>query len=119
MKRKWWLAVVVLMIVAAILAVLIPALMPPAPGVTYANYGRLEKGMTRDEAAAILGRPNLQNNADGMAWRNDDEDTVIIEFDKSDRVKWFAWNDWPEERTLWQKLRDRVPMFAKPPPSRI
>ena len=63
------------------------------------------------------GRPNWQDNADAPRWRNEDDDTVGVEFDKHGRVVWFGWNYWEDDRTVWQKLRDRVPWLAKAPPS--
>jgi hypothetical protein len=38
------------------LAAAIPALQPPRPGVTKANFDRIKDGMTKDEITAIFGR---------------------------------------------------------------
>jgi outer membrane protein assembly factor BamE (lipoprotein component of BamABCDE complex) len=116
MKKKWLFAVAMLIVLSILLAIGVPAFLPPPQGITYANFSRIQMGMTRDEVVAILGRPNVQDHAGGCAWRNDDGDTIIIEFDRAGLVHSFAWNDFPEDRNVWQKLRDRVPWLAKPPP---
>jgi outer membrane protein assembly factor BamE (lipoprotein component of BamABCDE complex) len=116
MQRKSRLALALFLIFAAALTIGIPMSAQRQQGITFANYGRLQKGMTRDDAMQILGRPNLQDDVDGCAWRNDNGDTVAMEFDAAGRAVWYAWNDVPDERTFWQKLRDRIPWFAKPPP---
>ena len=71
--------------------------------------------MTRDEVVAILGRPNLLDNKDTMAWRNDDEDEIEVDVDRAGRVTCLSWNEIVDDRTVWEKLRDRVPLLAKPP----
>jgi len=48
--------------VAVLLGVL--AMLPPRPGVTNANFDRIEKGMTFAEVMTILGRPGLEASMD-------------------------------------------------------
>ena len=114
MKRKW-IAIVIVLALAGALAISLPVLLPPTPGVTYANFSRIEKGMTREEVVAILGKPNLWDDKDTWAWRGDEEDEIDIDVDRTGCVSRVAWNEILDERTAWEKLRDRMPSIAKPP----
>ena len=59
MRKRLWLALGGLLLLAILIAICVPVLVPPAPGVTYANFSRIETGMTRDEVAALLGKPDV------------------------------------------------------------
>jgi hypothetical protein len=56
MKKKWWIIGFATLAIAGGLAVAIPTLQPPQPGITKANFDRIEDGMTKDEVTAIFGR---------------------------------------------------------------
>ena len=129
MRKPWWIATGVLVVLAVLLAIGIPAFLPPTPGVTYANYSRVEKGMTRAEVEALLGKPDkveaLLGKPDMVAaptrwsWDSADADHLWINFDENGRVEHSAWNATPEDRTALDRLRDRVPFLARKPPPRI
>ena len=122
MSKKWWLATVLFFALAVGLVIAIPALMPPSPGVTYANYSRIEKGMTRAQLEAILGKPsadiplrNFDAPEGSVFWLTTDDDVMIF-FDEKGGVATAFWNGNIDERSGWQKLMDRVPWLSKPPP---
>jgi outer membrane protein assembly factor BamE (lipoprotein component of BamABCDE complex) len=114
MSKKLWIGVALMVAIIVVMVIALPVLLPPTPGVTYANYSRIEKGMTREEVVAILGRPNLWDDKDTWAWRGDEEDEIHVDVDRTGRVDWLAWNELGDDRTTWEKLRDRMPLIAKP-----
>lgn len=126
MSKKWWPVIAVGFLLIAAVGVAIPMLMPLSPGVTYRNYSRLEKGMTKNEVEAILGppsndRPTLIGRGTGrtsISW-GDEVDIVWIYFDEGGRANAATWNGILETRSGWQKLMDRVPWLAKDPPPRL
>ena len=132
MNRKWWIAIG-LLVLAALLAIGIPAFMPPAPGLTYANFSRIDTGMTRAEVVVILGPPSmailrgdivedLRIFDDGTEipnsyyWRRTKYGQAQVHFDKNDRVTDVYWDGWHDNRNAMEKLRDRLPWIAKEPP---
>jgi len=136
MSKKWWAAIVALFALAAVLAIAIPALVPPTPGVTYANYSRIEAGMTRAQVEALLGKPNSNerfvffgfggvlrtidtNDASWVHWQSKAGDQLSIDFDTNDCVRATTWNGWEDDRTDLEKLRDRLPWRAKRPPTML
>jgi outer membrane protein assembly factor BamE (lipoprotein component of BamABCDE complex) len=114
MTKKWWLAIAAILMFAVLLAIGIPAFMPLTPGVTYANYSRLEKGMTRDEVETVLGKPTQIVCKTRSAWKHA-SDSIWVDFDKDGRVRASAWNDRRDTRTSLQKLRDRFLLSARTP----
>ncbi len=50
------------------LVILVVALWPEPPGVTYANFRRVEVGMTRAEAEAIFSGPPSDTAPNGRSW---------------------------------------------------
>jgi outer membrane protein assembly factor BamE (lipoprotein component of BamABCDE complex) len=132
MSKKTWVAIAALVALAVALAIGLPLLLPPAPGVTYANFSRLEYGMTRDGVEALLGKPNFKHHGHidlhfgiGMPlgpewshWKSDTEDIVSISF-AGDRIASMTWNGNEDDRTGMAKLRDRLPWLARRPPARI
>ena len=136
MCKKWCFIAGALFALAVGMAIVVPALWPPTPGVTYANYSRLEMGMTREQVEALLGVPSLTSGVGGQwlqvrppeerdkqpswyYWRPEDRGDVLIQFDKNDRVNLATWNGWPEDRNGLEKLRDRLPGIAKNPPEAV
>jgi outer membrane protein assembly factor BamE (lipoprotein component of BamABCDE complex) len=124
MSKKCWLITVAVLVAIAI-AIAIPALLPPTPGVTYSNYSRLEKGMTRAQLEALLGEPDpaLQGfGPDGdtsFLWESAEHDSVWITFDPNGLTKSYTWNHTNDERNSFQKAMERLPWFSKPPPPPI
>jgi hypothetical protein len=139
MSKKWRIAAAVLFVLAALLAIAIPVLLPPTPGVTYANFSRIEKGMTQEEVERLLGKPieskvkkrfplereravfvpavEQKQGGTTIYWESQASDQVEIEFDHAGLVATTYWNSWLDERRPLEKLRDRVPWLAKEPPS--
>jgi hypothetical protein len=124
MRKNRWLLLGLLLacIVGVVLVVL--ALLPPTPGITKENFDRIEVGMTRAEVEAILGGPA---NGWAPAWGNmrlENEwvdnasgDAATVNFDENNRVVGAKhWDGWPDDRTVWQKILDRLPWREKPPP---
>jgi hypothetical protein len=92
--------------IAVMLGVL--ALLPPRPGVTKANFDRIENRMTRAEVEEIFGgrgRPFLGDDESWMLWEADDGSWVTIVFrdaciaDKH----WQSWHD--SHETVLAKIR--------------
>ena len=112
MMMKRYLVVAGLLAGIVCLGALVPALLPDRPGVTKANFNRIECGMTRAEVEAILGRAanmrseeepfGVQNGAADI-WRNPDGSGAEIEFGDSDTVVNKDWGDSPN--TIIEKLR--------------
>src|SRR4051812_40760672 len=107
MTRKRYLAV------AGLLAILVGAgfglgmiLMPPdEPGITKANFDRIEKGMTRAEIIAILGKCQYRMGSDkkgAYLWTNSKEIIVTGVYFTEDSANDMFWN--PPEETNFEKL---------------
>ena len=117
MRRRWWIGIAALCILAGGLAIGVPLFMPPKPGVNYKNFSRIEKGMTQQQVEQLLGKAKVKRQQDWY-WVSELND-VAVEFDADGRVVQLSWNGWPEERTWLQKLRDRIPWLARTPPGRF
>ena len=115
MNRKWWVVVASLVALAVVVAIGIPLFTPPTPGVTYANYSRLEKGMSREQVKAILGEPSVAPKNAPYFWENESGDMVWIVHEHG-LVKAALWNGMPDHRTALEKLRDRFPLLTCDPP---
>jgi hypothetical protein len=124
MRKTRWLLIGLLLACIGGVVLVVVALLPPPPGITKENFDRIEVGMTRAEIEAILGGPaNGRDPRNGLriglnAWEDDSSgDLATIDFDEKDRVTskhW--WFELPDDRTLWEKLIDRLPWREKPPP---
>jgi hypothetical protein len=129
--RKKWIIVALFIVVAASLAIAIPALCPPTPGATYANYSRIENGMSRDDVVRLLGEPNEKGaffllfpvdfTKDPfppvrLFWRSGNGDYIDVGLDGDGRVIHMAWNGELDQRSGIEKLRDRLPWLARKPP---
>jgi hypothetical protein len=82
-RRLMWSAAILAAIVTVVLGVL--AMLPAQPGVTKANFDRIEIGMFSDEVELILGEPMQPhmrelNTNDRDIWRDSDGSTVRIDY---------------------------------------
>jgi outer membrane protein assembly factor BamE (lipoprotein component of BamABCDE complex) len=118
MSKKRWCAIAALFVLAAVLALVIMLLLPPTPGVTYANYSRIEKGMTHDDVVALLGSTSMEGVEfrPMLMWQAPDHNEIWIDFDRDGRVVRSVWNGIAEERSALERLRDRLPFVARKPP---
>lgn len=78
----------------------------PTPGVTKANFDRIEVGMTRAEVEAIFGGPPGAINTPRLClWGDgDDSASATIDFDEAGRVAWMGWNQLDDRSSLRRKL---------------
>lgn len=58
MSRKRYLAVAGMLVILALVGFGVAMMLPLGPGVTKANFDRIEDGMTRADVEAIFGRPS-------------------------------------------------------------
>jgi hypothetical protein len=68
---------------AIVVALGVLAMIPPSPGVTKANFDRIEKGMTMAEVEEILGGKGKSFHEDDKAlmyWDADDGSLALIRF---------------------------------------
>lgn len=116
MKMNRWLLFGLLLACTIGVALVVLPMLPSGPGVTKENFDCIEDGMTRAEVEAILGGPANANANNRFwperpwdEWENDLGDSVTICFDAEDRVKSRTWEVGSDDRTIWQKLLDRIP----------
>jgi hypothetical protein len=122
MTKRRWVVLVGLLAVGVCLTLAGLALLPPRPGVTQANFDRIEDGMTREEVERILGGPGrlVAKNGEIMGgpgaafvmngnlflWDNPRNDTIVsVSFDDANRVIGKDWKDWGPPETFLQKLQ--------------
>jgi hypothetical protein len=113
MKKKWWIIGFATLAIAGGRAIAIPMLQPPQPGVTKANFDRIEKGMSYAQVDAILGERSLLQMVQGSftsslmyhqhSWWNDDGACAHIVFSLDDEVTDKTWH--PSTETITDKLR--------------
>lgn len=121
MFKKWRLLTALLLVLAIVTTIGVLILLPPTPGVTFANYSRIEVGMTREQVIGFLGEPQVNEVAVNAGfsiavWNSGQEIEIEVQFDKEGRVEACAWNHRIDMRSSWEKLRDRLPFIAKGPP---
>ncbi len=116
MRKNRWLLLGLLLACIVGVVLLVLALLPPRPGVTKKNFDRIKVGMARAEVEAIFGGP--PKGLFGMHFQDDASgDSAIITFDDNDLVASMLWGpNLHDDRTLWEKLLDRLPWREKPPP---
>jgi hypothetical protein len=106
MKEKWWLIGLATLAICGGVAVAIPTLQLPGPGVTKANFDRVEEGMDKEDVEAIFGRPgNRSGPFMGFfveRWTGEDGSKVDVDFvDRSVHSKhWYE-----STETITDKLR--------------
>ena len=121
MKKR---LVVIVAIPIAVLGaiVIILALIPAKPGVTKANFNRLDVGMTRNEVEAVFGGPcneglvqadsifafssGQQHQAWQQAWQGVDG-FALVKFNENSQVEETTWHQ--RAGTIWDKLRRMLP----------
>jgi hypothetical protein len=113
MKKKWWIIAIATLAGCIGLAFVIPALRPSRASLTKENFDRIEIGMSRAEVEAILGPPAAAWLG-APIWESDLADEAIIRFDKENRVKAKHWDEWPDDRTLLEKVMDQLPWRERP-----
>jgi hypothetical protein len=102
-KKRLILFAVLPVTIATVVGLL--ALLPPWPGVTKANFDRVQEKMTAAEIEEIFGRKGIvrmRGEIELRSWRGDDKSEVWVLL-RSDRVTGKKWFDSPE--TLPDKLR--------------
>ena len=108
MTKKRYLAVAGMLTGIVCLGAIVPALLPPRPGVTKANFDRIQEGMTILEVEEILGERSYafrlpENSKQLIAWWWKNPETGAgIEFE-GDVVAKKNWTDLTE--TFAEKLR--------------
>ncbi len=108
MKKKWWLIGLATLALCGGIAVAIPALQPPGPGVTKANFDRIGNGMSEVDVAALLGRPTRRSDYtddQGIVfgyWYSGNDDFASVVFRDGRAVQW----EWVEStESIPDKLR--------------
>jgi len=84
-KRRYVISAAVLAACVGI-ALGVLAMLPPHPGVSKANYDRIEVGMPRAAVEAILGKPAEEVGRFASHWAADDGTWISILF-RDDEVK--------------------------------
>jgi hypothetical protein len=128
MRKKRMIVIVVIVALAVGLVIAIPMLVQPAPGLTYGNFSRVEIGMNRERVEGFLGKPDsnhehfegilqLVTGPNRSLWQSESGDFATIIYDENDYVIAMWWNGQMDDRTAMEKLRDRLPLIARRPPS--
>ena len=101
-----------LLATAACVTLFVVAIMPARAGVTKANFGRINLGMTRAEVATILGTPVYGYQECELApwvdyWNHDDgKDACVVEYFEGGVVD----QHWLRDReTMVEKIRRWLP----------
>jgi hypothetical protein len=119
MTKKRWIVLAGMLAAGGCLTLAVLALLPPRPGVTRANFERIEHGMTLEEVEKILGGEGPDSPVLGpldmnmktsgpvteLHWVHPDRTTLVaVDFDGDNRVvrKWY-WEESPP--TFMQKLK--------------
>ena len=98
-KKRLLLIAFLPLTIAVTLGVL--AMLPPSPGVTKANFDRIQEGMTLGEVEAIFGREG-QMTEWGRYWKADDGSGAFFQF----RDHCVVYREWYEStETILDKLR--------------
>jgi hypothetical protein len=110
MKRRCLIATGLLAI-CGIVAITVPMMLPPRPGVTKANCDRISKGMTRTEVEQVLGPQHdrfaamIASSSGTMSfeqWVGADRAAIHVTF-HDDRAHEISWQESPE--TFGEKIR--------------
>jgi hypothetical protein len=90
------------------LAFAVVAMLPSQPGITKANFDRIEAGMSQAEVKAILGEPSDSSvgdfvpNTGTLQWNREDGTQIWVQFvaDKSTRTNFHA-----STETIFDRVR--------------
>lgn len=116
-KKRLLLFAVLPVTVAGILGVL--AMLPPRPGVTKANFDRIQEGMNVQEVELLLGGPGLPfhgflDRPRGIfVWQADDDSIALVEI-VDDSVTSKTWQ--PSTESITDKIHRwlHLPIMAGP-----
>jgi hypothetical protein len=125
MTKKRWIVLAGMLEACVFLTLVVPALLPPRPGVTRANFERIEDGMTPEEVEMILGGPRdsilgfprpeewIGPSPEGLAAKKDpyvirwyhprSNAIAVVKFDDHDGVIGKSWNP-GYSKTFFQQL---------------
>jgi hypothetical protein len=119
MTKKRWVVLAGMLVACVCLTLAVLALLPPRPGVTPANFERIEDGMTHEEVEKILGGPGVEIDRleyvfwtspaqtariSVLAWEHRYDGTYLtVRFDRHNRVIQKDWAQSPP--TFMQKLK--------------
>jgi hypothetical protein len=109
-KRDLKLAALAAVSVFAAIGVI--AMLPPSPGITKANYDRVEMGMTRGDVEAIFGEPDsrlLAISPDGSRridlWKADNGAMAVIHFLDGRVTNWEQCKRIESQEGIGEKIR--------------
>ena len=111
MRKRLMLATVAVSVIACIVLAAL-AMLPPRPGITKANFDRIQVGMTLGEVTVIFGR-SPTGEADNImtierdppkAWNNGKQ-AAAIHFREDGRVSDKNWIDFGETETFLERVR--------------
>jgi hypothetical protein len=109
---KWrWLAIAGVLGVVACMTLLVLGLMPAGPGVTKANFDRIQAGMSRTEVEDFFGRPadtktlhggrKIRHTVEG--WQGDGGNAAITSDEARGVVAEKEW--FPRDESILQRVR--------------
>lgn len=98
-KKRLLLLAALPLVIAMTLGVLV--MLPPRPGVTKANFDRIEKGMTKAQVEEIFGGEG-QKTEWGRYWKSDDGSGAFFQF-RDHCVVYGEWYD--SHETILDKIR--------------
>jgi hypothetical protein len=118
MTKKRWIVLAGMLAACVCLTLAVLAMLPPRPGVTRANFERIQDGMTRAEVekmlggqgpdSPLLGPLDMNMKTSGpvteLLWVHPDRTTfVAVDFDGDNRVVRKYWEESPP--TFLEKLK--------------
>jgi len=92
MRKRYFIVAALLASLGSVGFVAATLLMSNGPGVTKANFDRIEEEMTLQEVEQILGRPGTYTWG-GYYWQADDGAKAFVVFVKGDSAGQKNWND--------------------------
>ena len=115
-------------LVGVVLVVVV--MLPSGPGVTKANFDKIEKGMTFDQVTAYLGKPSIEPGVFDISetrrdwvvdWYHDNGSSAVIWFASgkmesisNGKVLQMTWHESSE--TVFDKFRRWLHLLPPPPP---
>jgi len=113
-KRLWVIAGIFVSMACLVLVTF--AMLPPRPGVTKANFDRIEEGMMLEEVEAIFGCRGAfldneiiaKNNEKEILWSAAPDGAIAIRFNQDNKVIKIE-RAASTRPTFWQRLRALIP----------